>query len=89
MGYNYVLIVFYCRSHPHVAMAGGIHPTLLSSGTADEDVIACGFLIFGKDNQVRVSCAALTEPEMSIGNKHKLNKVIICCVIFFNCEKYV
>lgn len=58
-------------------MAGGIHQTLLSSGTADDDVIACGLLFFGEDNRVRVSCAALTEPEMSIANKHKFNKVKI------------
>lgn len=57
-------------------MAGGLHPTLLCRGTNDDDVLACGFLVFGKDDQVRVNCTAFMEKKLANGNKKKLEKVV-------------
>lgn len=56
-------------------MAGGIQQTLLFSGTADEDVIACGYLVFGEDT--RISSVALTQSEMITRDEHKFENVKI------------
>jgi len=50
----------YLQSNPSVALAGGVHASVLVSGIPDDTIVAAGVLIYG-DESVRVSTADLTD----------------------------
>lgn len=84
----YALTVFSCswciiynfysnyRTKPEVALAGGVHESVLVSGTDDGDIIAAGMLIIGSEN-VQVSSIALQDDKISANNQLKLNRVTL------------
>lgn len=61
---------FFFRTNPTVAVAGGIHDSVMATGTSDETIIAAGALIYGDEN-VRVSSVALRQKD----REHCSNKI--------------
>ncbi|ODN04693.1 F-box only protein 22 [Orchesella cincta] len=67
-------ILHYIRTKPNVALGGGIHESVLLTGTPDDNVLAGGMLIYGEDN-VRVSSIALQETKISTNNQSKIDQL--------------
>lgn len=71
------IFIFLNRDYPYVKMAGGVS-TVMSKGTADENVIATGLLFFGSNGRVNVSVANFSESDVQTESKVliKINQVI-------------